>query len=313
MKYLFLLTMLTAGLATTSAAVDETARPSATPVSSVKTVNAGQQLQLPPRAENAPGARALLPTLGELSLADRESEIVGHVLAGNVPQFLRALRPVRVTAIADGRSVEAVFWAAPDYLAVGSDDDFFLTPLSPRAAQRIADAVGCQLPTRRMVDAIYAAATVRLAPITMTPGAEMTTLKYFRQHDESVRLQRTAVLKARPPGEQLGELVAGHKKDVVITPRLSTAPGKVAIYGWHREALGDRPPQPIQPLYLGHIDQWVDYSHGVRLISQRCTINGAERNLAEVLADVQQCVVFSDEGPIVMPRYGGAPNGTVRR
>ena len=47
----------------------------------------------------------------------------------------------------------------PDYLAVGSDDDFVRMPMRPQTAQQIADAFGCVLPTRKIVDAMDAAAT----------------------------------------------------------------------------------------------------------------------------------------------------------
>ena len=47
--------------------------------------------------------------------------------AGNVPPFLRKLVPVSVSA----GNVKATYFVAPDYLAIGSDDDYFLTPLTP--------------------------------------------------------------------------------------------------------------------------------------------------------------------------------------
>ena len=48
----------------------------------------------------------------------------------------------------------------PDYLAVGSDDDFFRMPMTPVLGQQLADLTGCSLPTRKMVAAIYAQAAV---------------------------------------------------------------------------------------------------------------------------------------------------------
>ena len=36
----------------------------------------------------------------------------------------------------------------PDYLAVGSDEDFLRMPMTPASAKVIADAFGCRLPTR---------------------------------------------------------------------------------------------------------------------------------------------------------------------
>src|SRR6185436_3107416 len=96
----------------------------------------------------------------------------------------------------------------------------------------------------------------------------------------------------------LGELVAGDKKDVVITPQLEGMPGHVAIYGWHRPD-GKR----IQPLYLGHRDSWVDYSHGVRLIQSWAQVNGASNTLQAALSQRGLAGLASDEGMIVTPRY----------
>ncbi len=97
---------------------------------------------------------------------------------------------------------------------------------------------------------------------------------------------------------QLGPLVGGIKKDVVITPLLASNPGKVAIYGWHQ--LNG---QPIQPLYLGHGVSYVDYSHGIRLVRGQMLVNGQVRSVADVLADPDLCVLLSDEGVVTNPRY----------
>jgi len=42
----------------------------------------------------------------------------------------------------------------------------------------------------------------------------------------------------------------------------------VAIYGWHK-----LDGKPIQPLYTGHVDWYVDYSHGIRLVSRTIYID----------------------------------------
>ena len=95
-----------------------------------------------------------------LPLEEAGSENPAQVKAGNVPPFLRKLLPVDVAA----GTVKASYFVAPDYLAIGSDDDFFLTPLTPLTAQAIADRLDCVLPTPKMVDDIYANATVKLKP-----------------------------------------------------------------------------------------------------------------------------------------------------
>src|SRR5206468_8191005 len=124
----------------------------------------------------------------------------------------------------------------------------------------IAGALNCALPTHKMVNDIYSAAEVKLAPSPIPPSPAMTTVLVFSNHNAIVRAQRTEQLKAHP----LGALVAGHQKDVVIAAGLASAPGKVAIYGWHQTNGA-----PIQPLYLGHTAAWVDYSQCIRLVQQK--------------------------------------------
>ncbi len=251
---------------------------------------------LPPRDPAAPSGSALARQLLELTLADRESEILRQIERGNVPAFWRQFSPVTVRALIDGRERALKFFAAPDYVAVGGDDDFFLAPLSPSTAQALADHLDCLLPTPRMVDAIFVAATEQLEPTPIPPSPAMTRMSVFAEHNERIRLQR---LRMRGEKEALNPaLAAGHKKDVVITPRLAGAPGKVAIYGWHQPG-----GKPIQPLYLGHTEAWVDYSHGIRLVQNAALLDGQPTTLAGILADPALASLLSDEGPIPNPRY----------
>src|SRR4051794_1483647 len=138
-----------------------------------------QTLPLPPRPTNASSATTLIDRLTPLDLASREQEIYAQIIGGNVPHFLRTLCPVQVTNVLAGNTNSATFYVTPDYLAVGSDEDYFLTPISPNLAQRIADALNCSLPTRKMVDAVYATAAVKLAPSPIPPSATMTTVPIF--------------------------------------------------------------------------------------------------------------------------------------
>src|SRR5262249_18783676 len=175
---------------------------------------------------NAPTGTELIQRITPLDLAAREIEIVKQVLAGNIPGFLRRLCPIDVTkTVAAGTNV-GTFYVTPDYLAVRSDDDYFLAPLSPVPAKRIADALQCPLPTRKMVDAIYQSASLKLVPQPIPPSPAMTTVPVFSNHNAMVKAQRAGALAKWP----LGTLVAGHKKDVVISAKLRVAPpGKVAI------------------------------------------------------------------------------------
>ncbi len=253
-----------------------------------------QSLQLPPRATDAPGGVAFAHQLEPLVFSAREASIFSAVRAGNVPDFLRHFCPVSVTNAVDGVTNVATFFAAPDYLAVGSDDDYFFTPISPAIAQHLADSLGCVLPTPKMSDAIYAAAEVKLTPSPISPTPAMTTVPVFEHINELIHTQRAAQLAAHP----LGSLVAGDKKDVVISARLATSPRKVAIYGWHQTN-----GVAIQPLFLGHTVAWVDYSHGIRLVSETIIVNGQTNTIPQVLADPKLCGLISDEGVITNARY----------
>ena len=122
--------------------------------------------------------------------------------------------PVTVTSGTDQRDLLRL----ADYLAIGSDDDYFLTPLSPYTAQAIADLLGCSLPTTKVVDDIYASATVKLTPAPIPPSPAMTTVPVFLQHNATVLAQR----KQKPSDG----LVAGHKKDVVIANKVFARPEK---------------------------------------------------------------------------------------
>ena len=106
--------------------------------------------------------------------------------------------------------------------------------------------------------------------------------------------QREELSKSHPPGA----LVAGHKKDVVITPRLTAALGRVAIYGWHQTN-----GTAIQPLYLGHTAAWVDYSQCIRLLQLSLTVNGAAATIPEIIADPKLAALLSDEGAFTNSRY----------
>ena len=253
-----------------------------------------QILALPPRPTNAPDGDAFAEKISAMDPVARNQEIAAAFLSGNTPDFLRKFCPVNVTNVFDGVTNVATFFVTPDYLAIGSDTNYFLAPISPDTAQRIADQLDCTLPTRKMVDAIYAAAEVKLAPSPIPPSAAMATVPVFAQHNKTIWAQRMALTNLYP----LGALAAGHKKDVVISRRLAVATNNIAIYGWHRTN-----GVPIQPLFLGHAWWWVDYSQCIRLVSNTMLVNGREKRVAEALADPKWCSLLSDEGVVANARY----------
>jgi len=244
---------------------------------------------IPARPKDARSGSEFVKRIGGLSPAQREESIAAEVLGGNIPDFLRRLQPVTVRAKDKaGKENSATFEVMPDYLAVGTDADFVRLPMTPMTAQRIADAFGCSLPTRKIVDEVYRQASVKLEPLPLTDQREAVAT--FASHHDLIEKQRT--------GKELGALVVGTKKDVVVTNRLGEKPNRVAIYGWHR-----LDGTPIQPLTIVHRDTYVDYSHGVRLIKRAVTVDGKPRDVRHVLHAADLCGLLSDEGPVEFPTY----------
>lgn len=260
----------------------------------VASTGSAQVLSAPRRPSDAMTGSEFVEVIRSMPREEREENIFDQVALGNIPDFIRTLCPVTMTEFVGGRNRTAVYYVTPEYLAIGSDADYFLTPMTPMLAQRVADFLGCGLPTRKMVNDIYAQAAVKLAPAPIPPSEAMTTVPVFDQHNTMVRQQRAETLGEHP----LGALVGGHKKDVVITPALATSPGKVAIYGWHQLS-----GVPIQPLYLGHTDEWADYSHGIRLVQGSLKVDGQWTLLSDVLADANLAGLLSDEGTVICARY----------
>lgn len=201
---------------------------------------------------------------------ERDSLAEKEVLSGCVPGFLKKFVPVSVSVLdsVSRKTFRAVYYVSPDYLSAGTDDDWARIHISPKAAQKIADRLDCFLPTRKMVDDVYKTAKVRLEPVPMYAFRDSTPTMW--QHHLIIEGQR----KGRKG------LIAGIKKDVVISGQVSRQAKKdrVAIYGWHQ--LNGK---PIQPLYTGHVYGWVDYSQGIRLVYRKIKVNDRWMDYTDVL------------------------------
>jgi hypothetical protein len=262
-------------------------------------------LDLPDRPDDAPTGSAFVANAIEqwerrpgagvahftLLLRAREEAIAAEIMRGNVPSFCRTFHEVPLAA---GSHTGSVFVLA-DYLPIGSDDDFIRVPLSPITATDLAGRLGCVLPTKRIVDAVYTCESARRqAAIPMPPPSpDMTSLERAMAHHEKIEAARMG---------DLGELLAGHKKDVVVTWRIPQTPNMVAIYGFF-EANG----KPFQPLQMPHPDWYSDYSHGIRLVREVMIVDGEERLVDDVLRDPVLHVLLTDPhvdpGPYAVTRY----------
>lgn len=220
----------------------------------------------------------------------RDSFAVKEILAGNIPRFLLKLIPINVTAkdTTTGKVNRATFYVMPDYLSVGTNKNWARIPLTPIAAQLIADSLQCFLPTRKMVNDIYANAAIRLTPVPMYIHRDSTITMW--QHHLIIEGQR----------KQQKGLIAGIKKDIVISDLLtrSAKTNRVAIYGWHLPG-----GKPIQPLYTGHVNWYADYSQGVRLIFRKIKVNGNWMDYAKVMEHPILRKLLSDESVGDVIRY----------
>lgn len=252
---------------------------------------ARRRLAIPSRPPGAESGSELFARVERSPFSAYEAAIVEAVERGNVPTFERELVRVELEASIAGRRVSGAVFVSCDYLAVGSDEDFLRAPLTPGTAQRVCKALDCSLPTPKLVDAIYRAAPAKLTPAGMQTG-DVGTRHDFLAHQRAIEAQRAQ------RGVPLGELIAGIKKDIVLTAQLAAHPDRVAIYGWHKED-----GEPVQKLSTLHAKGYADYSHGIRLVAQDMLVDGKPRRLGDVLRDPELAELVSGEGPLATIEY----------
>jgi hypothetical protein len=244
----------------------------------------GVQLNLPPRSNSAETGSQFCERVAKLEHREREKEVVQSILSGNVPMKCRDMAGIKVSLSGkDDRTCHATYYVMRDYMAIGSDLDYVRMPLTPKSAMQICDRTNCLLITEKISDDVYSAAECRVEPHPLT--ADRDKVSAFVIHNKAI--EDAIHDHAESP------LVAGIKKDLVITNRLKEKTHRVAIYGWHYSD-----GRIIQPLYVGHVDWYTDYSHGLRLMSNRMLIDGTAWDVREVLAHDKYNELLSREGTI---------------
>ena len=225
-----------------------------------------------------------------------DSMAVQQIVSGNYPHHVFGWVTIHTQLQVDSvTTLRASYQVTSDYLSIGTDADWSRVPLTAMAAQQIADSFQCFLPTRKIVDDIYQAARVKLAPMPM-----------FAFRDSPVTMyQHHLIIEGLRNGRK--GLIAGIKKDVVIASLLTrtTKPNRIAIYGWHQ--LNGK---PIQPLYAGHVNWYADYSHGVRLVKRTIQINGRPYDYVQVMQDPVLRKLICDEADCDVYRYTTISNHT---
>ncbi|WP_437989266.1 hypothetical protein [Sorangium sp. So ce145] len=231
--------------------------------------------------------------LPEHACAAREEAILEAVQAGHVAP----ISWVPVYSQLDER--RATFLVSADALRIGDAEDSVRVNASARTTQRIADLLECAMLTTRLCDLVWEQATVRIPPCIGAPDASMANTSRMLEHHRRLEEQvagRTGLI------ENVG-------KHWVLTNRLADRPDRAANYGWFDPGAAHRYGQHTlwQPLGLAHNPDHVDYSQVVRLVRRRCTVDGAERDLHEVMTDPALAGLVSSEGPLRVLRLPGVP------
>ncbi|RPD93289.1 hypothetical protein EGM88_13260 [Aureibaculum marinum] len=240
---------------------------------------------------NLHSVESFLKNLSQLPIRQREDSLIKYMSKGWMPAYNFQFKEVSYTyKNAKGKKYKISFWVSPDYLSIGTNQNFVRMPLTPQTAQKLADQFHSVLPTTKMVNKIYEKATIKLSPIPLTENRD--SLSTFVKHHFLIQQQ----LKYNIPNG----IVAGIKKDVVQSNAVlsNPKPNRVAIYGWHK-----LDGKPIQPLYTGHVDWYVDYSHGIRLVYEKMLINNQVFFVKDVLNNSELSRSICDEGNCRFMRY----------
>ena len=247
-------------------------------------------------------ASDFIAAFGKSSLSAWEAAAYELVKSGE--NVAPTMVPVTLTH-KDGR--KAILSVSADYFSVGTAEDSLRLPLTPLTAQKIANLSGMLLPTPKLVYTLWRMSVSKVQNLSIAALGQSNKGPNFGQyvaHDAAVNAQ-FARLGVNPK-----LLVSGHKKDVVIGNLHK--PGKVLIFGWYkpepdvfddRSGMDSPKRQPTQPYSNVHGDFYVDYSHGIRLVSPLMTVEGKDVETEKVYSDAALSDFVSHEGPVRRPRY----------
>ena len=154
---------------------------------------------LPKRSNDALAGSELETILSSLDLRDRENYILSEILSGNIPEFLRSFVPVTFNTQHKDIKKTITFFVLSDYMAIGNNNDYFMIPMTPILAQKIASSLRLSFLTKKMVDLVWGSSILKLDPIPIPPSPEMTTIPVFGLHNRLIYQKRSANFENHKP------------------------------------------------------------------------------------------------------------------
>jgi hypothetical protein len=230
---------------------------------------------------------------------DREDKILAAVVGGDA---VVCFTPLVITGGDHTLRIDV----AMDAVKIGEAGDAVRVAASVITQQKIADSLGCLLPTAKICDLIWnhvrGGGGVVLTPQTQTPDSQMAYTSRFVKHDAAIEKQREGRCGLLWP---VGKVFAVSNK---------ASGGKVANYGWHVQKGSKYAGVTdgvivLQPLATAHVATFTDYSQLCGgFVKRMCVLDGEEEDLAELLADPEIAPLISSEGPLDAFMYREAPS-----
>ena len=170
----------------------------------------------------------------------------------------------------------------PDFLYIDTPSGRKRLQMTGSTAEKIGKEFNMELPTDKMVDDIWEAASVRVRPPPLSAsGVEIDGKRYSAQDvvsksrngvpimmDAKALAEYNRMINEYLKDKDNSALVAGHLK-TITKQRKGDDPKKLRLSGWKGEK-----GKALQPSQLTHhgVDHYYDYSHGTRYASNEVTV-----------------------------------------
>lgn len=216
---------------------------------------------------------------------ERERMVRDFALRGDVPAHIQTWCTVPV----EHEGLTGEFYCTPDFLSIGSDDDWARVRINGVTAELIGEVAKAMLPTRKMVNAIYAASN-KLAAKSWGPPYDHSMMCTHRWQPQDAAINQQIQSK----GYERGSLMEGHAKNVVIGMGLSASHGQqIGIYGWFTSE--GRAIQGPGVQWKAHEWSYTDYSQCIRLVHKEMLVGSKVMAVTDVLKDPALYPLISDE------------------